>query len=234
MAAVTIQYITDELQEYNLVCWSIKNGKDLLAEQDDPDMNATQSADLLRRKVEGIRNARLTINLSGVNKASRRGAETFRVRTYNLDTTVNTPGTTIGMHTPEIEKLHHAILEKEREILNLKYALEKANDTIDQLRKELDEEPEEDDANGINGIVQTINQLAPLIPSLSQLFTRKETPTINGISETFETLKALDPQADEVITAICYFAKYDKGSYSMYKNILLSQANTLKQKNGPL
>jgi len=233
MAAVTLGYITDELQEYNLVCWSVKNGKDLLAEQDDPDMNATQSADLLRRKVEGIRDARLTINLSGVNKASRKGAETFRIRTYNLDTTVSKGPTTIGMHTPEIEKLHHQLLEKEREILNLKYALEKANDTIDQLRKEAEEEPEEDE-QGMFGISPAmISQATQLLSVLNSLGPKPQ-PELHGLPETAATLQSLDPQADEVITAICYFAKYDRASYGMYKNILLSQAANLKKKNGPL
>lgn len=233
MAAVTLAYITDELQEYNLVCWSVKNGKDLLAEQDDPDMTATQSADLLRRKVEGIRDARLTINLSGVNKASRKGAETFRIRTYNLDTTVSKPGTTIGMHTPEIEKLHHQLLEKEREILTLKYALEKANDTIDQLRKEAEQEPEEDD-QGMFGISPAmISQATQLLSVLNSLGPKPQ-PELHGLPEAATTLQSLDPQADEVITSICYFAKYDKSSYTMYKNLLLSQAHNLKLIHGPI
>jgi len=233
MAAVSIQYILDELQDYNLVCWTVKNGKDLLAEQDDPNMSASESAALLQRKVQGISDARLTISLSGVNKAGRKGAETHRIRTYILETAA-TKSMSIAGHTPEIERLHHEILDKEREILGLKYALEKANDQIESLKKEIEEEDTEEEEKGLFGLSPAmISQATQLLSMLNNIGPAKQ-PEIHGTPDIAQTYRSLDPKADEVIEAICYFSKYDPGSYSMYKSVLLSQAANLKKKHGPL
>ena len=232
MASVSLKYIQDEIHDYNLICWTVRNGKDLLAEQDDPTLSASESAELLKRKVDGITDARLTVSLSGVSRSGRKGAETHRVRTYSIDTQQSKP-LTIGAHTPEIEKLHHAILEKEREILQLKYALEKANDQIDELKKELEEEDSEEQEQGLFGLSPAmISQATQLLSMLNNITPAKQ-PEIHGVPAV-DTFRAVDAKADEVIEAICYFAKYEPGQYSLYKSMLISQAQKLKKKHGPL
>jgi len=236
MAAVTLAYVLDELTEFNLVCWTVKNGKDLLAEQDNPDMSASDSAELLRRKVEGIREGRLTVNLSGVNRSNRKGADAYRIRTYQIENSTRQSLTSLGAHTPELEKYHHLVLEKEREIFNLKLQLEKANDIIDNLKAQIaeNENSEDESEQGLFGISPAMISQATQLLSVISTMQGKPAAEINGLPDTLDKFQAVEPKAEQVLTAIIALAKYEPGSYNLYRNMLLAQAEKLIKKNGTI
>lgn len=230
MANVNIKYVLAEILDNNLICWSIKDNKALLAEQDSLAFDAAESAKLLENKLAAIGNGIVTVTASGKPKKDRAGAETRKIRSFtiNLDREAATTINAGSMHHngAEIEKMHHMLLDKEREILALKYALEKANDTIDELQKELEEEAEEE---------ETIAGLSPkmietvLSSTLINIFTPKaaEATNINGINGLDDSLplaqwKAVDPEAEKVIKAILLVIEKDPNTYNFIKSTLLN------------
>lgn len=230
MATVNLDYILNELQDYNLKCWTVKDSRHIIAEQDDAEITAADSADILKRKLQAIPDTRLTVILSGVNKAAKKngGAEPTRTRTYTI-VTPPAHSAHLGGHTPEIEKFHHLILDKEREILQLKYALEKANDEIDSLKaelKEIEESPDGDSEEGMFGLspkmIQDATQLLAMLNSFSPATPKPA--TLAGLPEDIEELKKYDSKADEVIRAILLYAKNDRASYNFYRGIIISNA----------
>jgi hypothetical protein len=229
MANVNIKYVLTEVIDNNLICWSIKDNKALLAEQDSLAFDAAESAKLLENKLAAIGNGIVTVTASGKPKKDRAGAETRKVRSFNinLDREAATAMVGISTHTngQEIEKMHHLLLDKEREILTLKFALEKANDTIDQLKKELEEEEEEETIAGFSPkMIETV-----LSSTLVNIFAPKEAAaakTINGIADdnsaVFNSWIAVDSEALQVVKSILVVIEKDPTTYNFIKSTLLS------------
>lgn len=226
MANVNIKYVLAEVIDNNLICWSIKDNKALLAEQDSLAFDAAESAKLLENKLAAIGNGIVTVTASGKPKKDRAGAETRKVRSFNinLDREAATSMAAVSMHSngAEVEKMHHLLLDKEREILHLKYALEKANDTIDELKKELEEEGEEETIAGLSPkLIETV-----LSSTLVNIFSPKEAAatTINGLDDVSPLSQWMqkDKEAEQVIKAILVVIEKDPTTYNFIKSTLLT------------
>lgn len=234
MATVSIPYALGEIEENNLLFWSIKDNRALLSEYDNDGGNISTSLATLKNKLAAIGNGIVTVTASGIAKKDRKGAETRKIRTFtiNLDREkINAlPGpmqsSASPYHSEKFEALQHELLNKEMEILRLKFALEKAEDERDTFRKKYEELEKESDQEE-----ETIGGFSPkmlenvLISSLTSMFTPAATnpaPPINGIPEDVETWKAADADAARVISAILVVMKKEPETYKTIKNLLLA------------
>lgn len=226
MANVNIKYVLTEVIDNNLICWSIKDNKALLAEQDSLAFDAEESAKLLQNKLAAIGNGIVTVTASGKPKKDRAGAETRKVRSFtvNLDreAAAAITGNTMHHNSKAVEDLHHELLNKEREILQLKYALEKANDTIDELKKQLEEEGEEETIAGLSPkLIETV-----LSSTLVNIFAPKEAAAtaINGLDDASPLALWMqkDKEAEQIIKSILVVIEKDPTTYNFIKSTLLS------------
>ena len=218
MAIVHIDYIINEMHECGLNCWNIRDGKALLAEQDDDSKDVSASAALLRDKLKSIGAGYVTINLSGVNKKNRKAAEATKVRTYTVATgsseSIKSVAPVAGYDSKELEKLR-----AENEQLKLQAVEHKYQSKLQELEKKI-EGLESEDETGL-GRVETL-----LLPIITNMFSNTVTPspTINGVAE--ETLldqwTAVDPEAIQVLEKIVGLAINKPALYTQYKPILLS------------
>lgn len=234
MPIVTIDYALKEIADNRLLFWSIKDGRALLAEQDDSAMTLNNSISLLREKLLSIGNGLVTVNASPKPKKERRGADTFKIRTFSLNldkvekAVSGAQPVSSGAdynQSPKIESLHHQLLEKEREILKLSYALERAEDERDQWRKKYDdllaEESEEETIGGFSPkMIESV-----LTNSLAALFT-PATPAppapINGLPEDLTTWQQLDADAPKVVAAILKVIAREPQTYQTIKSVLFT------------
>ena len=223
MAIVHIDYIINEMHENGLNCWNVRDGKSLVAEQDDEDKDVTSSAALLRDKLKSIGAGYLTVNLSGVSKKNRKAAETMKVRTYTVVAGSRDSKQMIapvsGIDTKELDRMR-----AENEALKLQIVESKYQAKLDDLNKKI-EGLQNDEDNPI-GRLETI-----LIPIITEIFTgsmaKSSTsvgPVINGITETnlIDQWLAVDPNATEVLEKIVSLAVNNPSMYKQYKPILLS------------
>jgi len=236
MATVTIPYAISEIQDNNLLFWSIKDNKALLSEFDNEAANISESLETLKTKLAAIGNGIVTVTASGKPKRDRKGAETFKVRTFtiNLDREKITgigghsTATAPAYHSEKFEGLQHSLLNKEMEILRLKFALEKAEDERDTWRKkyeDLEKESESAEDESIGGFSPKMLENV-LISSLTSMFTPAATnpaPPINGLPEDLEAWKAKDADAPRVIAAIINVIQREPETYKTIKNLLLAQ-----------
>lgn len=223
MAIVHIDYIINEMHENGLNCWNIRDGKSLLAEQDDDSKDTSASAAQLKDKLHSIGAGYVTVNLSGVNKKGRKGAEALKVRTYSVVCGGSDKSQAVapvnGIPSKEIQELREANKKLEMMLIESKY-----QQKLDDLNKKI-EGLESEDENPI-GRLETI-----LIPIITEIFTNGMNkgaqviaPTINGVQE--ETLidqwMSVDPEAPEVLKKIVTLAITKPDVYKTYKPILLS------------
>lgn len=224
MAIVHIDYIINEMHENGLNCWNIRDGKSLLAEQDDDGKDVAASAAQLKDKLRSIGQGYVTVNLSGVNKKNRKAAEALKVRTYTLvtggsDKSPVTVAPVSGIGSKELEELREANKKLEMQLLESKY-----QQKLDDLNKKI-EGLENDDDSPI-GRLETI-----LIPIITEIFTNGMNkgatvvaPTINGVKEEslLDQWIEVDPDAPAVLKKIVTLAIEKPETYKTYKPILLS------------
>jgi hypothetical protein len=221
MAVVSIDYIINEMHENSLNCWNVKDGKSLVAEQDDQDKDVTTAASMLKDKLQNIGNGYMTVNLSGVCKKNRKAAETTKVRTYTVITGEATKAAVAvnGIESKELSELREANKKLEMQLIESRY-----QQKLDDLNKKI-EGLQNDEENPI-GRLETI-----LIPIITEIFTgnmaRSTTsvaPVINGIEENSLVDKWLevDPEANKVLEKIVGLAINNPSMYQQYKPILLS------------
>lgn len=218
MALVHIDYIINEMHENGLNCWNVRDGKSLLAEQDDDSKDVAASAALLRDKVKSIGAGYVTINLSGVNKKNRKAAEALKVRTYTIATGYGEPtkvtAPVSGIDNKELEKLR-----AENEALKMAQVEMKYQQKLNELEKKIEGLEAGDDTP--LGRVETL-----LLPIITNMFSNTVTPqpTINGIREEslIEQWVSVDPGAVEVLEKIVSLAVHKPEMYKTYKPILLN------------
>jgi len=218
MAIVHIDYIINEMHENGLNCWNVRDGKSLLAEQDDEGKDVSASAELLKNKLKSIGAGYLTVNISGVNKKNRKAGETLKVRTYTVvagstDKTV-TPVAINGYDTKELDKMR-----AENEALKLQLVENKYQQKLNDLEKKI-EGLENGDDDPI-GRLETI-----FLPIITNMFSTSVTPApaINGVEDNdlLEQWQAADPEALKVLDKIVMLAVTKPDLYKTYKPILLS------------
>jgi hypothetical protein len=216
MAIVHIDYIINEMHECGLNCWNVRDGKSLLAEQDDDGKDVSASAALLRDKLNSIGAGYLTVNLSGVNKKNRKAAEALKVRTYTVLAGSGDPKQApiiSGIDNKELEKLR-----QENEALKLQMVKSEYNQKLEALEKKI-EGLESGDESPM-GRIETL-----LLPIITNMFSTSVTPapTINGIKEEtlIEQWISVDPDAPKVLEKIVNLAVNSPGMYKQYKPILL-------------
>jgi hypothetical protein len=218
MAIVHIDYIVNEMHENGLNCWNVRDGKSLLAEQDDEGKDVSASAELLKNKLKSIGAGYLTVNISGVNKKNRKAGETLKVRTYtvvagNNDKAV-TPVAINGYDSKELDKMR-----AENEALKLQLVENKYQQKLNDLEKKIE---------GLeNGEDDPIGRLETLfLPIITNMFSTSVTPapTINGVEDNdlLDQWQEADPEALKVLEKIVTLAVTKPDLYKTYKPILLS------------
>jgi len=196
MPNVSIKYALKEIADCNLICWSIRDNNSILAEQDDNNIEAAESIEILRDKLEAIGNGKVNVIASAKQKKDRKGAEAYKIRNFSIDLDKeNKPGQTTAYHTPQFEKLQHELLNLERENVVLKFKLEAAEDKVSDLEKklaEVEKEESEGEINGIGRIESLVNRAyeivglaAAVAPVVQQLMNQgkpvqPQNPVING------------------------------------------------------
>jgi hypothetical protein len=222
MSAETIDFIIEEMKEHSLNCWNIMDGKNKLSEQDDEGMDIGTSIQKLKSKLTSLGARYVSVNLSGVNKSRRKGAEAMNVRKYTIlaGTGKEVPqiiAPVAGIPYKELDALREANEKLKLQLIEYKYE-QKLND----LHKKIEGLESEDDSP--IGRLETI-----LIPIITEIFTSGKTsqvvaPTINGVKE--ETLIdqwiSVDSDAPEVLKKIVTLAITKPDVYKTYKPILLS------------
>lgn len=229
MPTVSISYAVNEIQDNGLNFWTVKDKNALLAEQDE-NISAEDSAELLRSKLEAIGNGTVNVTASGKPRKDRKGAETFRTRQFIINLDRERPvgaAAVTAYHTPQYEKLQHEILDLERKNLQLKYALEHAEDRIADLEKEIKElensEGEEDEETIAGLKVSDLGKL--LMGYLTAPQPAATQGPINGLPDSSPELQKFysrEKQAAEIIAAINRVMEKDPGTYGFIKNTLLS------------
>jgi hypothetical protein len=207
------------MHENGLNCWNVRDGKSLLAEQDDDSKDTAASAAMLRDKIKAIGAGYVTINLSGVNKKNRKAAEALKVRTYTIATGYNEPNKVTAplasYDNKEVEKLR-----AENEALKLAQVEIKYQQKLNELEKKIEGLEAGDDDTPL-GRVETL-----LLPIITNMFTNSATPapTINGIREEslIEQWLSVDPAAVDVLEKIVSLAVNKPDMYKTYKPILLN------------
>jgi hypothetical protein len=218
MAIVHIDYIINEMHENGLNCWNVRDGKSLLAEQDDDGKDVSASAALLKDKLKSIGAGYLTVNISGVNKKNRKAGEALKVRTYTVlaGSTDNKVSAlpVAGFDTKELEKMR-----AENEALKLQIVENKYQQKLNELEKKI-EGLENEEENPI-GRLESI-----ILPIITNMFSTSVTPApiINGIEETtlLDQWQSVDPEAIKVLEKIVSLAVNKPDMYKTYKPILLS------------
>jgi hypothetical protein len=221
MAVASIDYIINEMHENSLNCWNVKDGKALVAEQDDDSKDVTTSASMLKNKLENLGSGYMTVNLSGVCKKNRKAGETLKIRTYTviIGGATKAPVAVSGIDNRELAELREANKRLEMQLIESKY-----QQKLDDLNKKI-EGLQNDEENPI-GRLETI-----LIPIITEIFTgnmaRGTTtvnPVINGIQETdlLDKWIEVDPEAIKVLEKIVGLAVNNPSMYKQYKPILLS------------
>lgn len=218
MAIVHIDYIINEMHENGLNCWNVRDGKSLLAEQDDDGKDVSASAALLKDKLNSIGAGYLTVNISGVNKKNRKAGEALKVRTYtvlagSIDNKVSALPVA-GFDTKELEKMR-----AENEALKLQIVENKYQQKLNELEKKI-EGLENEEENPI-GRLESI-----ILPIITNMFSTSVTPApvINGVEETtlLDQWQSVDPEAIKVLEKIVSLAVNKPDMYKTYKPILLS------------
>lgn len=219
MAIVHIDYIINEMHENGLNCWNVRDGKALLAEQDDDSKDVSASAALLQDKIKSIGAGYLTVNLSGVNKKNRKAAEALKVRQYTVlaggaDNKALPVQAVSGFDNKENEKLR-----AENEALKLQLVENKYQQKLNELEKKIEglENGEEDPIGRMESII---------LPIITNMFSTSVTPapTINGVEDNdlINQWEAVDPEALKVLEKIVTLAVNKPDLYKTYKPILLS------------
>lgn len=218
MAIVHIDYIINEMHENGLNCWNVRDGKSLLAEQDDDNKDVSASAAMLRDKIQSIGAGYLTVNLSGVNKRNRKAAEALKVRSYSVLAGAGDHKTSVapvaGFDTKELDKIR-----AENEALKLQLVENKYQQKLNELEKKIEglESGEEDPI----GRLETL-----FLPIITNMFSTSVTPAppINGVEENdlLNQWEAVDPEAGKVLEKIVMLAVTKPEMYKTYKPILLS------------
>ena len=219
MAIVHIDYIINEMHENGLNCWNVRDGKALLAEQDNDSKDISASAALLQDKIKSIGAGYLTVNLSGVNKKNRKAAEALKVRQYTVlaggaDNKALPVQAVSGFDNKELEKMR-----AENEALKLQIVENKYQQKLNDLEKKIEGlENGEDDPIGR---LETI-----FLPIITNMFSTSVTPapTINGVEDNdlINQWEAVDPEASKVLEKIVTLAVTKPDLYKTYKPILLS------------
>jgi len=215
-----LQIVTEEMRECNLKCWKISRGKQLLTDQDDDTMHIETSITRLTDKVrlyDGI----INITLSGVNKAKRKGAETYKVRSYTIKagSAVDAiPVTQIGVPHDDKEKrqMMEEIVKLREQILETKYKEE-----IQALRREIAAIREEDSDDGLFGMGDI---LKPYLAQLLAPGAAAAAPGIHGLDENSlvdEWIK-LDKEAPALLAAIVRMCRDNRESYNTYKPFIIN------------
>jgi len=218
MAIVHIDYIINEMHENGLNCWNVRDGKSLLAEQDDDGKDVSASAAMLKDKLNSIGAGYLTVNISGVNKKNRKAGEALKVRTYTVlaGSTDNKVSAlpVAGFDTKELEKMR-----AENEALKLQIVENKYQQKLNELEKKI-EGLENEEENPI-GRLESI-----ILPIITNMFSTSVTPApvINGVEETtlLDQWQSVDPEAIKVLEKIVSLAVNKPDMYKTYKPILLS------------
>lgn len=219
MAIVHIDYIINEMHENGLNCWNVRDGKALLAEQDDDSKDVSASAALLQDKIKSIGAGYLTVNLSGVNKKNRKAAEALKVRQYTVlaggGDQKATPVAVSGFDNKELEKVR-----AENEALKLQLVENKYQQKLNELEKKI-EGLENEDENDPIGRLETL-----FLPIITNMFSTSVTPAppINGVVENdlLDQWQEVDPEALKVLEKIVMLAVTKPDMYKTYKPILLS------------
>jgi hypothetical protein len=206
------------MHENGLNCWNVRDGKSLLAEQDDDGKDVSASAALLKDKLKSIGAGYLTVNISGVNKKNRKAGEALKVRTYTVlaGSTDNKVSAlpVAGFDTKELEKMR-----AENEALKLQIVENKYQQKLNELEKKI-EGLENEEENPI-GRLESI-----ILPIITNMFSTSVTPApiINGIEETtlLDQWQSVDPEAIKVLEKIVSLAVNKPDMYKTYKPILLS------------
>jgi hypothetical protein len=196
MPNVSIKYALKEIADCNLICWSIRDNNSILAEQDDNNIEAPESIEILRDKLEAIGNGKVNVIASAKQKKDRKGAEAYKIRNFSIDLDKEKkPEMSTAYHSPQFEKLQHELLNLERENVVLKFKLEAAEDKVNDLEKKLAEVEKEESEGQINGIGQfetMINKTheifgyaAAIAPFVQAMFQQRQpvqptNPVING------------------------------------------------------
>jgi hypothetical protein len=218
MAIVHIDYIINEMHENGLNCWNVRDGKSLLAEQDDDSKDVSASAALLKDKLKSIGAGYLTVNISGVNKKNRKAGEALKVRNYTVVAGSNdkavTPVTINGYDSKELDKIR-----AENEALKLQLVENKYQQKLNDLEKKI--EGLENDEEDPIGRLETI-----FLPIITNMFSTSVTPapTINGVEDAdlLEQWQQADPEALQVLEKIVTLAITKPDTYKTYKPLLLS------------
>jgi hypothetical protein len=222
MATVSIDYAISEIIDNNLICWSIKDNKALLTEQDDHTIKSEDSARMLKNKLTAIGNGIVTVNASGKPKKDRAGAETHKIRTFTIDLNQAARVTSVNSISDHNSR---EILNKELELIKTRFELEQAYKKIQELEKQITElEEEEEEEETIGGFsVKTLQTVL-----INQLLNGGNTtppaaaPTINGINgDAWEQFKAKEPRALEIVSAVLNLMNNDPDTYKLVKNNLL-------------
>jgi hypothetical protein len=206
------------MHENGLNCWNVRDGKSLLAEQDDDGKDVSASAALLKDKLKSIGAGYLTVNISGVNKKNRKAGEALKVRTYTVlaGSTDNKVSAlpVAGFDTKELEKMR-----AENEALKLQIVENKYQQKLNELEKKI-EGLENEEENPI-GRLESI-----ILPIITNMFSTSVTPApvINGVEETtlLDQWQSVDPEAIKVLEKIVSLAVNKPDMYKTYKPILLS------------
>jgi len=222
-ATVAIDYVIDEMREAGLNCWGIYDGKNLLAEQDDPNYSLDESVSTLMNKLHPIRSSVIMVRVSGVPRKSRKGAETHKVRTYivdlrdSVDPVANKAPTAIAGTSAVENKLREELLNLRTQLVKTEY-----QQKIDALEKRINDMEEGED-DGINGFAK---QLMPLLVNAFNNNASAPATTLAGLPGDGEQLLnewiAVDPGALDVLRKIVDLARREPGKYSSYKPMIMS------------
>lgn len=223
MAVVDVEYVANEMKEFDLNCWAIRDGKNLISEQDDEGMAVGESASLLMNKLQGIRAAFITVSLSGVSKKNRRAAETHKVRTYTVDlrtagSVSAVPVAIAGHSDKENETLRAQILQLRETVIKQEYEVK-----LKAMQLQIDELKNGED-DGIGSLLKT---LAPqLATMLGAAFAAPGNAgnAINGLDDLNSVVKrwqAVDSDFLAVMSAVVKIAEDDPAAYNSYRSIIL-------------
>lgn len=220
MAIVHIDYIINEMHENGLNCWNVRDGKSLLAEQDDDAKDVAASAAMLKDKIKAIGAGYVTINLSGVAKKNRKAGEALKVRTYTVATGYATDSKSMPVAGITVDDKELKALRMENEALKLKALEFKYQSKLDDLQKKI-EGLENGDDTGL-GRLEAI-----LMPIITNIVGNGLTPAktaINGVKEEnlIDEWLAVDPEAGKVLEKIVNLAITNPTMYKQYKPIILS------------
>jgi hypothetical protein len=198
MPNVSIKYALKEIADCNLICWSIRDNNSILAEQDDNNIEAPESIEILRDKLEAIGNGKVNVIASAKQKKDRKGAEAYKIRNFSIDLDKEKkPEMSTAYHSPQYEKLQHELLNLERENVVLKFKLEAAEDKVNDLEKklaEIEKEESEGEINGIGEIEKIISKTenifgyaAAIMPVIQAMIQQRQpqptNPAINGVDK---------------------------------------------------